>query len=65
MPSSVINQVSYNEQTASLTITFVSGRIYEYINVPFEIYSSLLSAGSKGAFFNEYIKDHFEFKKIA
>jgi hypothetical protein len=64
MPSSVVSIISYNPETAILRITFVSGMIYEYKNVPEEIYHAMKSSGSKGAFLNQHIKNHYEFEKI-
>ncbi len=39
--------------------------IYNYENVPEEIYDGLLSSGSKGIFFNQYIKGNYKFKKLS
>lgn len=48
-----------------LTVTFVTGRIYEHVDVPSEVAASLRSAFSKGLFFNSYIRDHYDFREIA
>ncbi|HYK76861.1 MAG TPA: KTSC domain-containing protein [Daejeonella sp.] len=63
MPSSVIAHFSYSPLTSILEITFVSGKVYYYQHVPPEIYKKLKTADSKGRYFNEYIKDKYEFKK--
>lgn len=65
MPSSVISTISYDKAQAILKIIFVSGMIYNYENVPEEIYDGLLSSGSKGIFFNQYIKGNYKFKKLS
>jgi hypothetical protein len=64
MPSSVIAGMSYNVPSATLRVTFVSGRVYEYRNVPEEVYREMKKAGSKGEFLNLRIKGHYAFKKI-
>lgn len=64
MPSSVISTIGYNKANATLSITFVSGMVYDYKNVPEEIYMTLISAGSKGIFFNKHIKGNYKFKKV-
>ncbi|QPH40785.1 KTSC domain-containing protein [Pedobacter endophyticus] len=64
MPSSVISHFSYNEQDKVLKITFVTGLVYHYKNVPKRTYSLLKSSISKGRYFNFHIKDKFKFEKI-
>lgn len=56
--SSAIRRAEYNAITRTLTLWFTSGRDpYEYYSVPEPVYKGLLSAGSAGAYFNDYIKD--------
>ena len=64
MPSSVIRYFDYNKQSHTLKIIFVTGMEYHYKNVPERIFEMLKAAGSKGRYFNHYIKDKFMFKKI-
>ncbi|RZL36701.1 MAG: KTSC domain-containing protein [Pedobacter sp.] len=64
MPSSVINFFSYDEKSSTLKITFVTGMVYCYQNVPKKTFEMLKIAGSKGRYFNHYIKDKFKFKKL-
>ena len=64
MPSTVISSINYDENACRLTITFVSGKIYEYKDVPEEIYNGLKTSRSKGIYFNEYIKDKYEYEKV-
>jgi lysyl-tRNA synthetase class 2 len=51
--------IRYDDETRELEITFTSGKIYRYQNVPLELYIGLLNAESKGEFFSESIKDEF------
>jgi len=64
MPSTVINHFSYDEKSASLKITFVTGMVYKYNKVPKETFEMLKAAGSKGRYFNYYIKDKYSFEKV-
>jgi hypothetical protein len=64
MPSSVVAAIDYNTDSRSLKITYVSGMVYEYKEVPERIYKSLKIAGSKGRYLNYYIKGKYEFEKI-
>lgn len=64
MPSSVIAHFSYDAASSALTITFLSGNVYVYQKVPENVYKALKAAGSKGRYFNFYIKDKFRFKHL-
>jgi len=64
MPSSVILNIGYNKATSVLTIKFISGKAYEYLNVPESIYQNLKSASSKGSYFNLHIKHSYVFRKL-
>ena len=61
MPSSVIRSYHYNEDKQRLTIVFVSDTVYEYLHVPAKVYEKMKAAKSKGIYFNEFIKDKYEF----
>jgi len=64
MPSTVINHFSYDEESGSLKITFVTGMVYKYMKVPKKIFEMLKAAGSKGRYFNHYVKDKYPFEKV-
>lgn len=64
MPSSVITAISYDPDSRSLKVWYVSGMLYEYKEVPEDIYKALKIAGSKGRYLNHYIKGKYEFEKI-
>lgn len=64
MPSTVITDITYDQMRARLTVSFVNGRIYEYVDVPAEVVASFQSAFSKGTFFNSYIRDRYDFKEL-
>lgn len=58
--STAIRGVIYRPQVRVLGIQFTSGpRIYDYVPVPQHIYDGLLAAPSKGAYFNEHIRDQY------
>lgn len=64
MPSTVIDKISYDVASSTLRIIFLSGNIYDYENVPLEIYQAMKQARSKGIFFNEKIKGSYSYKRI-
>lgn len=64
MPSTTIADIAYDQKRERLTVTFVTGRIYEYVDVPAEVAASFRSAFSKGTFFNSYIRDRYDFREL-
>ncbi|XZF16344.1 KTSC domain-containing protein [Chitinophagaceae bacterium MMS25-I14] len=64
MPSTVIAAMHYNSEKTVLTITFVTGAVYEYIKVPENVYTAMKAAQSKGAYFNKKIRNRYKFRKI-
>jgi hypothetical protein len=49
---------------ARLTVTFTTGRIYEYFMVPPDVAASFQDARSKGTFFNTKIRDRYAFREV-
>ena len=64
MPSTAIADIEYDQGRERLTVTIVTGRIYEYVDVPVEVAASFQSAFSKGTFFNSYIRDRYDFREL-
>lgn len=64
MPSSVIRQFDYDPARHELDVTFVSGRIYRYFEVPETIADRFRRAVSKGRYFNTRIRNRFAFEEV-
>ena len=64
MPSSVVAAFSYNSETLTLRITYVSGLVYDYLKVPERVYKEMKAYQSKGSFLNHYIKGKYKFRKV-
>ena len=64
MPSSVIRFFRYAPDTRELKVTFVSGRLYVYEDVPPEVAAAFRNARSKGTFFNHEIRDRYVYRDI-
>jgi hypothetical protein len=64
MPSSVVARIEYDTLSHTLRIVYVSGMMYDYKNVPQQIYAAMKTAFSKGTFLNKYIKGKYEFDKV-
>jgi lysyl-tRNA synthetase class 2 len=64
MPSTVIARFEYDARAERLMVTFVTGRVYEYADVPVETFRAFRSAFSKGKFFNEHIRDRYVCREL-
>jgi len=62
--SSNLVSASYDTEASILTVTFISGGIYEYEKVPWEIFTKLRMSESQGKFFNNNIAKIYNYKKI-
>ncbi len=54
--------VSYDEGSRRLVITFRSGAVYEYTDVPRDVYVGISAAPAKGVYFSTYVKDRYSFR---
>ena len=57
--SSSLANVAYDHQREILQVEFRDGAVYQYVDVPFQIYQNLLQADSKGGYFNHHIRRPF------
>lgn len=54
----------YDAARRLLRLEYRSSRIYDYFNVPPEIYSELMKAESAGEFVNLEIKPHYDCSEV-
>ena len=64
MPSSVVAKFKYNAARSVLRVFFVSGREYDYLRVPLDVYEEMKQSASKGTFLNLRVKGAYRFKKV-
>ena len=57
--STVIREIDYDDARCELTVSLASGKIYIYRNVPPDAFAAFAAARSKGAHFNEHIRDKY------
>jgi hypothetical protein len=62
--SSAIAEVGHDPETRLLRLAFRSGRVYEYFDVPPDVYEDLLNAESVGEFVNRVIKPNYEYSEV-
>lgn len=62
--SSNLKSASYNTESKDLIVTFNSGAIYEYNNVPWEMFTKFRMSKSQGKHFNENISRSYKYTKL-
>ena len=65
LSSTTMLAAGYDADKKILEIQFVSGDVYQYFDVPLEIYNRLLEAESYGHYFNYNIRDNYSFLKVS
>jgi len=63
LQSTSLNAATYQKQDALLELEFRSGTVYRYVGVPEQVYQELLTAESKGRYFNRHIRNRFPYTK--
>lgn len=58
--SDAMTAVGYDPGTRRMSIRFQQGHSYDFCNVPPAIHQGLMSAGSKGSYYNRYIRDRYQ-----
>ena len=58
--SSAIRAVGYDQSTHRMRITFEQGDSYDFCGVPVHVYNGLMRASSKGAYYNDHIRDRYQ-----
>jgi len=63
--SSNLASIGYDAENEVLEIEFNNGGVYQYFDVPENVYEELMSASSHGQYFDRNIKKAgYEFKKM-
>ncbi|HEY9045264.1 MAG TPA: KTSC domain-containing protein [Ohtaekwangia sp.] len=62
--SSGLASIGYDEDHAILEVEFTSGEVYQYLDVPLEVYEALMSAESHGTYFSKHIRPLYDFRHV-
>ncbi|MBR8836263.1 MAG: DUF4935 domain-containing protein [Stigonema ocellatum SAG 48.90 = DSM 106950] len=62
--SDYLRSVGYDSSKRVLEIEFQTGEVYQYQDVPAEVYAALMNAKSHGKCFNANIKDIYHYRQI-
>lgn len=63
--SSTIGKMEYDKYTYVLKVTFTSGGIYAYYDIPIMIWNSIKSTTSVGSYFAKFVKGRFRTTKLS
>jgi hypothetical protein len=62
--SSSVSSVGYDPKTRTLELEFHSGSVYEYSEVPPEVFQGLMEAPSKGRYFANEIRGQYPSTRV-
>ena len=62
--SSNVAEVGYDEGQRTLEVLFHSGAIYQYFEVPPQIFTELLQTSSVGKYLNTNVKGNFRYARV-
>ena len=63
--STTLATVTYDEARELLRLEFRSQATYQYLGVPARVHRALLSAPSKGSYFNQAIRGRFPYQRVS
>ena len=61
--SSQIKSVGYDEESSTLEVEFKNGSVYEYADVPKDVYEGMMNADSVGRTFNATVKGVYPYTR--
>ena len=61
--SSNIAAVGYDKEAHILEIEFHHGAVYQYFDVPENVYEELMSSAAKGSYFMNEVKEKYNYNK--
>jgi hypothetical protein len=62
--SSNIEDIEYDEQSQTMSVTFNNRSTYQLFNVPKDVYERLIKAGSIGAYYANNIKGRYSTSRV-
>lgn len=62
--SSNISSIGFDEYSNTLEVEFHSGAVYQYFDVPLNIYEGIRNADSKGQYLAQHIKGYYRYVRV-
>ena len=63
--SSMMTSAAYDPTSRVLEIEFATGAVYQYVEVPLDVFQEMLGAPSHGKFFHSRIRGAFACHRVA
>lgn len=62
--SSAIASVGYDAATGTLEVEYSHGAVYQYFDIPEDMYVQLMQASSKGTYLYNNVRDAFPYSRV-
>jgi len=62
--SSNIRSIGHDPASSILEVEFTSGDVYQYFDVPENLYQQFLNTSSHGQFLNDIIRYNYRYQKV-
>lgn len=62
--SSNVESVGYDEGSSTLQVSFKKGGMYQYFDVPKDVFEALRDASSVGGYLASHIKGRFRYSRV-
>ena len=62
--SNIVRTVDYDPEMRILTVGFPREALYQYEDVPPEVYRDLAAAKSRGGYFNQHVRPVYRFRRV-
>lgn len=62
--SSNIAEVGYDSQFATLEVQFVDGKVYQYFDVPSNVYDEMMASDSVGKYFSSHVRGTYRYARV-
>ena len=62
--SSNLAEIGYDDPTQTMEVCFKSGHIYQYFDVPRNVYDELMRAESPGGYLSSEVKGRFRYARV-
>jgi hypothetical protein len=64
LQSSNLTSIGYDAKSNTLEVEFLNGSLYQYFDVPENVYEGLINAVSHGQFLNQVVKGNFRYARL-
>ena len=63
--SSSLASIGYDAENEILEVEFLNGGVYQYLDVPSDVYQELMDANSHGVYFSANIRNNYTTRKVS